>query len=260
MNEDTNTQAQHELNRSDNEPTDSLDFLGDIGNIDVPDLNLDFFDFMPDEVADTENRYVKPKLVPMKEDQVLYDNAEKLAREIKIEKGSRYDCIVSGSFIFGDFIEAFMVHNNCKAVKMTITTLSLSQENIDSLANLLHKGYIDQLDMVVSDYFYSHERHALIPYMYHELDLDNRFQLSVAFVHTKTVHFETLGGKKIVIHGSANLRTSGNCEQFTIEENPELHDFYEERFSPIIERFATIRKTAPRKVQWKDMTQKRFKA
>lgn len=175
---------------TENDPTDSLDFLGDIGNIDIPEVNLDFFDFDPEEEADTENRYVKPKLVPMKTDQVLYDNAAKLARELKITPGSRYDCIVSGSFIFGDFIEAFMVHNQCVAQKMTITTLSLSQENIDSLAN---------------------------------------------------------------------LRTSGNCEQFTIEENPELHDFYEERFTPIIERFATIRKTAPRKTQWKDMTQKRFK-
>ena len=94
---------------TENDPTDSLDFLGDIGNIEIPEVNLDFFDFDPEEEADTENRYVKPKLVPMKTDQVLYDNAAKLARELKIEAGSRYDCIVSGSFIFGDFIGAFMV-------------------------------------------------------------------------------------------------------------------------------------------------------
>lgn len=237
---------------------DPLSFLGDIGDVDVPDLNIDFFDFNPEEEADTENRYIKPKLVPMKHEQIMYNNAVKFAKEIKIENGSRYDAIVSGSFIFGDFIEAFMIHNKCVAKRMVITTLSLSQENIDSLATLLEKGYIEQLDVIVSDYFYSHERHQLIPYMYHELDIDNKFQLSVGFVHTKTVHLETLGGKKIVIHGSANLRTSGNCEQFTIEENPELFDFYEERFRPIIERYATIRKTAPRKQQWKDMSQKRF--
>lgn len=233
-------------------------FFGDIGNIDIPDINVDFFDFDPEEDADVENRYIKPKLVPMKHEQIMYDNAVNFAKEIKIESGSRYDAIVSGSFIFGDFIEAFMVHNRCVAKKMVITTLSLSQENIDSLATLLVKGYIEQLDIIVSDYFYSHERHQLIPYMYHELDIDDKFQLSVGFVHTKTVHFETLGGKKIVIHGSANLRTSGNCEQFTIEENGELFDFYEERFRPIIDRYATIRKTASRKAQWAEMTKKRF--
>lgn len=113
--------------------------------------------------------------------------------------------------------------------------------------------------MVVSDYYYGHERHQLIPYMYSELDHGDPFQLAVAFVHTKTVHMLTAGGKKIVIHGSANLRTSGNVEQFTIDENPELYDFYEERFTPVIDRFKTIRKTAPRKVQWKDMTTHKFK-
>ena len=40
---------------TENDPTDSLDFLGDIGNIEIPDVNLDFFDFDPDEVADPEN-------------------------------------------------------------------------------------------------------------------------------------------------------------------------------------------------------------
>lgn len=237
---------------------DFADFVGDIGNFEIPDIDIALFDFMPEEAADTDNRYIKPRLIPMKPEQICFENAVQMARELKLGKGDRYDCIVSGSFIFGDFIEAFMVMNNCKAVKMVITTLSLSQENIDSLHTLLVKGYIDQLDMVVSDYFYSHERHDLIPYMYEQLDVNDRFQLAVAFVHTKTVHLQTLGGKKIVMHGSANLRTSGNVEQFTIEENPELYEFYDTRFAPVIERFKTINKTAPRKVQWADMSKQHF--
>lgn len=232
--------------------------LGGFGNFDIPYLDIDAFTFMPEDEADTENRYIKPRLIPMREDQVLFDNAQQLAREIKIEKGDRYDCIVSGSFIFGDFIEAFILHNRCKAINMTITTLSLSQDNIDSLRTLLEKGYVDKLDMIVSDYFYSHERHALIPYLYEQLDMNDKFQLAVAFVHTKTIHFATLGGKKIVIHGSANLRTSGNVEQFTIEENEELFDFYEEQFQSILERFKTINKTAPRKKLWRDIMRKKF--
>ncbi len=230
-----------------NDDTTNID-LPDFGNFDIPDLDLGGFDFDPGDTADTDNRYIRPRLVPMRSRQVCFDNARELARNIDLTRErSRYDCIVSGSFIFGDFIEAFMTMHNCKAVRMTITTLSLSQENVDSLATLMQKGYIDRLDMVVSDYFFSHERHGLIPYMYRELDTGDRFQLAVAFVHTKTVHFETLGGRKIVIHGSANLRTSGNVEQFTVEENAELHDFYEETFRPVIDRFKTINRTAPRK-------------
>lgn len=233
--------------------------IPDFGNFDVPDLDLGCFDLDLDTEADTDNRYIKPRLVPMKERQIMFEHAAALANEIDLAERSRYDCIVSGSFIFGDFIEAFMVRNNCKAVRMTITTLSLSQENVDSLATLMQMGYIERLDMVVSDYFFSHERRGLIPYIYSQLDIGDRFQLAVAFVHTKTVHFETLGGKRIVIHGSANLRTSGNVEQFTIEENSELYGFYDEAFRPVIERFKTINHTAPRKTQWADMTKKQFK-
>lgn len=102
---------------------------------------------------------------------------------------------------------------------MTITTLSLSQNNIDSLHNLMEGGYIGELNLIVSVYFWAHEIHQLIPYIYRQLDINDRFQLCVGGIHTKTTQFETMGGRKVIIHGSANLRSSGSVEQFTIEEN-----------------------------------------
>lgn len=231
----------------------------DFGNFDIPDIDLDVFDLRPEDEADPECRYIKPKYVHLRKEQICYENAQKLARDLRVTQGCRYDLLISGSFIFGDFIEAFMTHNNCRAEKMTITTLSLSQNNVDSLHNLLRGGYIGELILIVSDYFYAHERSGLVPYIYKQLDQEGyNFQLVVAFCHTKTVHMITAGGKKIVMHGSANLRTSGNVEQFTLEENPDLYDFYERCFAPVAERFATIRKTAPRKTQWADMTTKKF--
>lgn len=78
----------------------------------------------------------------------------------------------------------------------------------------------------------------------------------MANVHTKTAQFETLGGKKIIAHGSANLRSSGSIEQFTIEESPELYDFYDEFFSRILERYQTIRKPVWGKDAWADLIRK----
>ena len=52
------------------------------------------------------------------------------------------------------------------------------------------------------------------------------------------------------MHGSANLRSSGNIEQFTIEENPELYEFYEEKYSKIIEKYATINHSIRMKEAW----------
>jgi hypothetical protein len=123
----------------------------------------------------------------------------------------------------------------------------------------MRHGYVQNLNLIISVYFWSHERHALLPYIYKELDKDNRFQLSVCGMHTKTCHFETAGGKKIVIHGSANLRSSGNIEQFTIEENPGLYDFYQEEFSKVIDKYATIRKPIRNSRAWDIFTKKYFK-
>ena len=219
---------------------DDLDLSFDVGGIEIEDINLNDFDLQIG--YDEQTRYCKPKLYALKKSQIMYNNAMQLARDIDIRDNSRYDVVVSGNFIFGDYIEAFIKHWNVKCKRMTISTLSMSQENIDSLENLLRGEYVDELNVIVSAYFYSHELRSLIPYMYQHLDIDNRFQLSVAGLHTKTCQFETLGGRYVVIHGSTNLRSSGNIEQFTIEENRELYDFYDGMFCEIINRYKTINK------------------
>ena len=48
------------------------DFMGDIGNFDLPDLDLNLVDFLPSDETE-ETRYTLPKVVPMKEDFVMYD-------------------------------------------------------------------------------------------------------------------------------------------------------------------------------------------
>lgn len=232
----------------------------DFGNIELPDLDLDLFAGPgDDDDKRMETRYMKPyRPDTFRQEDILYENALTLAKHLTLEKGQMANVIVSGAFIFGDFIEAYITHHMAKVKRMTISTLSLSQENVDSLQNLLDNGYLDHLDLIISAYFYAHERHALVPYLYEHLDHQNRFQLSVCGSHMKTVHFETTGGKKIVIHGSANLRSSANIEQFTIEENPALFDFYEEVTRKIIDKFKTINKPIRGQSLWDTITRKTF--
>jgi hypothetical protein len=111
---------------------------------------------------------------------------------------------------------------------MIISTLSYSQDNIDSLHNLIKGDFIQKLDIIVSDYFFAHERNKLIKETYEKLDIDSIFQLAVAGTHCKTYQFKTIGGKYIVIHGSVNMRSSSNIEQFVIEDNKDLYDFNKE--------------------------------
>lgn len=147
--------------------------MGDIGNFDLPDLDLNLVDFLPSDETE-ETRYTLPKVVPMKEDFVMYDNAQKMAKELRLGFGERFDAFVSGSFIFGDFIEAYLTTQRACAKKMTISTLSLSQNNVDSLHTLMDKGYIEELNLIISVYFWGNERRSLVPYIYKQLDIGDR--------------------------------------------------------------------------------------
>lgn len=183
---------------------------------------------------------------------VKYKNALQLAKDIgTLDKdGQRVFAVVDGSFIFGDFIEAYLVTHNLLAKRMVISTLSMSQENVDSLKNLLTGDYLEQLDIVVSDYFYSHERHSLIKYMYEHLDINDGFQLAVCRTHTKITLIETECGKWLTIHGSANLRSSDNIEMFSIENSKDLYDFNLEWHDEIINKYQTINKMVRSLESW----------
>lgn len=207
----------------------------------------------------TDKRIHKPKKIrSFRNAQIKYDNAVALAKEINIEKNDRFFTFIAGNFIFGDFIEALCVEKNYHIKEMTISTLSLSEENIDSLENLLNGDYVDNLNLIVSDYFFAHEKWKLVKYIYQHLDKGN-FQLSVARSHTKICIFETYCGMKIVLHGSANLRSSDNIEQFDIEENEELYDYINEFHSKIAEEYKTINKTVTWHQEDKDQAEREGK-
>lgn len=231
--------------------------IGDIG-FDAGEVDLSSFDFSAGLELDVESRYIKPPPPrQIKKKNIRYEYAVDFAKALDIGEGTRHMAIVSGNFIFGDFIEALFVEKNIHTKRLTVSTLSMSQENIDSLENLMNGGFVDRLDLIVSSYFYAHERgkSGLIPYIYKTLDIDDRFQLAAAGVHTKTVTFETAGGKCITMHGSANLRSSRSIEQVMIEEGRELMEFFEASYEPILKRWATVRKDLRADKLWEAMNE-----
>lgn len=206
-----------------------------------------------------ESRYIKPYLSPeIQEEYLAYENAERLADDLIIGPGCRYYVLVDGSFYFGDFIEALIVRNNWLVRQLTISTLSMNENNVDSLANLLDGGFVEHLDLIVSAYFYSHERNNLVNYLYECLDKESRFQLAVVGSHCKLCLIETAepAGWKLIMHGSANLRSSSNIEQLMVEENGPLYDFNREAQARMIKRYATINHEIRGKPLWQVVARK----
>jgi hypothetical protein len=93
----------------------------------------------------------------------------------------------------------------------------------------MEEGRVDRLTLMVSNYFYSHERHRLIAYLLEKLDMGDRFDLQVLRNHTKICLME-IANLRLVMSGSGNLRSSESVEQFVLQESPELYTFYREWF------------------------------
>lgn len=223
----------------------------DIEEFYVPDVGADAFRLVgeideEDDEDDEEHecRYIRPRMKPIPRRCVTYEKAAAFARELGLLKeGERIDTIISGKFIMGDFIEAYMVEHNLHTERLLISTLSYNENNVDSLRNLLEGGYVDRLDMVVSAYFFAHERQKLIRYAYEQLDSeDNRFQLAVCNIHSKTYQWRTDEGLEIVCHGSANLRAGANFENMIFEENHDTFKFFDDFYSEILRLYPTIQK------------------
>jgi hypothetical protein len=213
------------------------------------EFDFDVADFSFEAEAAVDTRIIKP---PRQKDKVgLWKNAVATATKIDLSPGFSYFGVIDGSFIFGDLIEALLVGKMLRAERLDIQTLSMSQDNVDSLQTLLIKGYIGELNLIVSDYFFSNERQMLIPYIYDNLDLDNRFQLAVAGTHMKTVTANLSNGTHLVIDGSANLRSSANIEQIRIEDNEIIYTFVTDINDRIIEAYKTINKSIRRQKLWR---------
>ncbi|GAB3303576.1 hypothetical protein [Hymenobacter tenuis] len=174
-----------------------------------------------------------------------YTHAEKLAKDIDLPPGGRAYAFVNGSFIFGDLIEALIVEKNYHVKRLLVTALSIKSENVDSLRNLLAGDYVDALGLLISDYNFHHNRYDLMPYLVEQLNYDGRLTFAAARNHCKVCLMETHCGRKLVLHGSANLVSSGNIEQFCIEDNAALYDFNFRYLSALLRKYTVLNAQEP---------------
>lgn len=215
------------------------------------ELDFDLSDFLlcnPDgkpigDHAEPQGRILQPRIDPETLFRgCFFENAEEFAKQIDLTGKTRTFAWINGSFIFGDIVEALMRERGVYIKNLYLCSLSLSRENIDSLKNCMLIGKIEHVVIVLSAYFFSHERNALVPYLYKELayDFGDKIQIVFGNFHGKIITMETHRGNTITIHGSANLRSSRSIEQIMVELDPELHRFNAEIMDHLAERFGVV--------------------
>ena len=198
-------------------------------------LNFDFSSldfslaFDPEEEARPINRL---STIPVSD-----ENAEALAKHIDWNRD--YICFVSGSFIFGDFLELLLFVHDLQPSVVYITTLGLSENNMDSIVNMTDYLGAEKVNLITSQYFESVKRHDLFPLM------KDRFAghpIDVATLQTHCKIFLVRSSKgDAVITGSANLPSCSGVEQFVIMHDPAAIDYIQDRMDNIMERFTVYR-------------------
>ena len=215
--------------------------FGDFGSFDF-DIDMDGFDFSQAEESSQTAIYTRP--VVKRPKTVCYDRAEDFARDIVLDNNLETFAYVSGDFVFGDFMEALVDLGKLSARRMCVQTLSLNDENIDSIRNIVEWEQVERLDVVLSDYWYAHERKkgGLVGYLFDEWDLPG-LELHVAFCrnHAKVWTVETRSGNALTVQGSANLRSSDNIEQLHISPDKGLHDFCAGYIRGLVEEYDVVR-------------------
>jgi hypothetical protein len=108
--------------------------------------------------------------------------------------------------------------------EMRIATLSYNSRNLAELCHLLDTGKVRRLGFLFSKFFAEHDRPTFTATVREFRARGQR--LAAARSHAKVVTMEFADGSKLILEGSANLRTNSNQEQFALIHCPLLHDWH----------------------------------
>ena len=196
---------------------------------DFSSLDFSIPAFAPDEEARPIN-----KLSPVP---VSDENAEALARHIDWQRD--YIALVSGAFVFGDFLELLLYVHDLQPTAVYITTLGMSENNADSIVNMTDYLGAEKVNLIASHYFEGVERHKLVPYLEREFS-GRPIDIAVLQSHCKICLIRSPKGDGVIC-GSANLSSSNNVEQFTIMHDPAAISYLQARLDNVMERFTVFR-------------------
>lgn len=197
----------------------------DILSIELDDIDFDF----EIEADENTNKFIKLQNHNISGKDILWDNAYMLAYNIHIQRGECIYVNLDGNFVFGDFVGAFITANSLQVEELTIISLSGGIDNFEMMDELINSGYVEKINLVLSNYFLRTEQKKHTPTIKYLSQLvtkhGQKFNVYYADNHSKSVLIKTKQGGHVCIHGSANLRSSSNIEQMIIQENKELYEF-----------------------------------
>jgi hypothetical protein len=153
------------------------------------------------------------------------ENAAAVVAHLPAGPEERTHALLRGDFVLCDMIPAIIAETG-PLDHVRIATLGMSAANAAQLARLVRAGQIQRLTLVVSHYFQQVDRTTVFAAVCDELAPLGAMPI-VTRNHAKVILLPALRHPhRLVIEGSANLRSSDNLEQVVIFNDQDTHDFH----------------------------------
>jgi hypothetical protein len=155
----------------------------------------------------------------------MFREAKELLPYLPAAEGETTHAIMSGRYDLMVLLAAVLGFYGSGCQSLRIATLSFNDRNTLEMAELLRSGRVGALTLLCSSFFRAHNDAEYANARREAAGFPGRWRLAAARNHCKVV-LADFGERRLVLEGSANLRTNGNLEQLLIVRDAALHDWH----------------------------------
>jgi hypothetical protein len=155
----------------------------------------------------------------------MFREAKELLPYLPKAEGDATHAIMSGRYDLMVLLAAILESYGGRCQSLRIATLSFNDRNTLEMAELLRSGRAGALTLLCSSFFKAHNDAEYANAEREAAGFPGRWRLAAARNHCKVV-LADFGKRRLVLEGSANLRTNGNLEQLLIVQDAKLFTWH----------------------------------
>lgn len=121
----------------------------------------------------------------------------------------------------------WLIQERGTADELLLSTYSISDICVQTLLKWMDSGQIGRVYMYISDYFTKLKSKRWDMLLSAKAARPGRLDIGLGFNHSK-ITLLSIGPNRFIITGSGNFAENSGNEQYTICNNPEIHEFYKQ--------------------------------
>jgi hypothetical protein len=166
----------------------------------------------------------------------MFREAKEILPYLPTAEGEATHAVMNGRYDLMVLLAAVLEFYGSGCQSLRVATLSFNDRNTLEMAELLRSGRVGALTLLCSSFFKAHNDAEFAAAKREAALFPGRWRLAAARNHCKVV-LADFGVRRLVLEGSANLRTNGNWEQLLIIQDAELHAWHAAWIDAMVSRY-----------------------